>query len=472
MFSSSFRKLAGIGAAAAEMVATDIVTNIRETIERADGSRVRRSFGKLEDIAERHGEGFVIDGENALDLERINNLAVFGSTGVGKTSNCLIPTLLYSSNASYIVHDSSGTVFPLTAPRMAEMGVEIHRLSYSDILASSSINLLDYATSDEDANLLADHFVRTALDGEKADMFFNSSAVGLTSWAMRMCRRLEPRYKHMGCVRQIIQALSTKGMLDKLVAKAATPKLWDEYKYYRSTASDKTMSGIIMSALVALNPFSSDALCRASVKSSVDFSTFRDKRQILYIETGTYDSFFYNNLTSIVIESALRTLMKQVPDGGLPVYLLLDECSTLNLKSLSQCVSNSKKYNLKNCIFYQSPSQMIDAYGAQIGRNILLNCSHAYYGHQDISTSRDLAELCKSDFKGADGRKRSEHLMKPEEIAKMPKDRGLLFYRNQPFRLTLQPWFKNPILRMRTKGAAFVFSNPHIPETLDLIQFS
>jgi len=162
--------------------------------------------------------------------------------------------------------------------------------------------------------------------------------------------------------------------------------------------------------------------------------------------------------------------MKEVPKDGLPIYMLIDEASTLQLSSLSQVVSNSRKYNIKNLLCFQNPSQVITAYGKEAAQNIFANSAQMYYGHQDLATAKELSELFgKRSVIGKDGKKSMEYLMDAQEIVRMPKHEGLLVCRNRPYRLKLKPWFQQPLIQLRSKGEPYQFVNPFIPKTAPLI---
>ena len=162
--------------------------------------------------------------------------------------------------------------------------------------------------------------------------------------------------------------------------------------------------------------------------------------------------------------------MREVKPDTRKVFFLLDECAICDLPSLSEVVSNTRKFNIYNLLCYQSQSQLFHAYGKELGSNILSNCSTLYYSYQDMNTSRQISEVIgKRSVSGRDGKGRTEYLMDANEIARMQKNQGLLLCRNIPYRLNLVPWYRQPFLRLEAQGDPYRFINDSIPSSVPLI---
>lgn len=461
--------MATFGHVLATAVKDDVIQNVRYGIDSLAEKKDRGGVGRIQDIAEGYGNGIMVDGRFAVNPKHTNHIGI-ASTGVGKTVTGILPQLLNGIPGSVIVHDSSGQVYNLVSGFYHRLGYEIHRINYSNIKNSTSINYLDLCDSDEEFNQLGHHFMRVTQDGPSSDKFFITSGAAMISFCMRFCKEAPVPFRNMENVLHVCRALGTKGRLDRVMSKWASPKVFEEYKNYRGAGSEKTLSSIQMSALAALEVFGSDALCRATANSSISFASFKQRKQILFIETSTYASEYFRHLTSITLELAMKELMKDVSNATLPIYNVIDEASTLNLPSLSQLISNSRKYNIYNILYYQNIQQIFHAYGKELAENIISNSSQAYFGYTAPHTSREIAELGgKRDKKGKDGKVRSEYVISPERISRMNRSQGMLVLRNKVYPLSLVPWYENMRFKMRAQLPPYAFSNTLIHAKADLM---
>jgi type IV secretory pathway TraG/TraD family ATPase VirD4 len=473
------RNIAGAGLAVGQMVIDDAVSKIRLGIESFDDRPVGPAFGDLSDVTDDSANGICIDGVHSL-RPQFSNVALFAATGVGKSTTAMLGQLLRVNGPTIFVFDPSATLFALTAHRLARLGYQIHNIDYSNILNSSGLNFIDCLKNDEDASRFAAHLVRGSLGGSKSDPFFNVSASSLLAFLFKLILRMDKKYRNMANMMHLLQAFSTKKKqqegtpqgtkLDRLASRLCTDAMWSEYMGMVSNQSEKTLGSILLTCKVALEYFSSDALCRVTATGTVDFDSLRDRKQIIYISANAYDSAYYKTLTSTTIELAMRSLMREVKPDTRKVFFLLDECAICDLPSLSEVVSNTRKFNIYNLLCYQSQAQLFHAYGKDLAQNILGNCSKLYYGYQDMNTSRDLSEMIgKRTIVGRDGKRRTEYLMSADEIVRMPKNEGLLLCRNVPYKLELRPWFRQPLLKLQAQGGPYIFQNDSILSSVPLI---
>lgn len=462
------KKIAGLSLAGAEMLLNDAVENINFTVDSWDKKNSQIDFGNLEDITVDSTNSFCIDGVNHLH-PAYSNILLYSSTGGGKTTVGILPYLLKVNGPSIIVHSPSETVYELTVHRLAALGYRIHKFNFSDLMNSSGLNILDCIASDEDANRLAAFLILVSLSASKGDPFFNISATSLLAWILKITMRFDKRYKNMANVRHVLNGFIAK-KIKGIVVKHADDQLFSEYLALRSNASDRTLGSIAMTVQAALEYWTSSAMCRLTATSSIDFDKIRDEKSVVYFSTSTFDSKYYLNLTGLHIDLMLRELMRKVPaPGARPVMFLIDEADTLSI-SWSEILSNSRKY-LVNCLLaYQSESQLYRQ-GKEQAENIMANSSTLYYGHQDWQTAKKLSEMFgKRDAVGKDGRSRPDYLMNAQEIAQMPKDHGLLVLKNVPYKLPLiSPWYRQPLLKLQTAADPYIFSNPSIPSSVELI---
>ncbi len=465
-----FKDITSLGAAAGGMLLDNAVRKIKYGIESFERQRGLVSFGDLEDVTSDDPNGMSVDGVRSLRPEH-PNIVLFGATGGFKSTVAIATQLLRADGPTFVVHNPANTMYPLTAPRLARLGYGIHNFDFSNLLnGCSGLNLIDLVRSDEDASSISNHFFRGKLDGGKADPFFHLSASALVSFLLRLSLRLEPRYRTLANVRHMLDALLSKG-LHKVAAKYCTDRMFGEYKSLIGNGSEKTLGSIVLTAQAALDYWANEALCRVTALSTVDLDSLRAKKQVIYLSTSNYDAIYYRSLTSLIVNEAMHALMRQVPrEGCRPVHFLIDECDTLSLDNLGKLVSNTRKFSIYNYLIYQNPGQLENNFSRGEAQNIQANSCKLYYGPQDLATSRELAEMMgRLPTRDGSSKGAARYLMDAQEVLKMPRDRGILLCRNRPYRLRLQPWFRQPLLKQRANGPASAFVNSSIPSSVPLI---
>lgn len=468
--SAAWRSCLGVGGMAVRAWAESMKYGI-EQYDMPSRKEFNAAWGDLDDVARRGNTGICVDGVRSTLLDTAYaNTILFSPSGGGKTATVLLPTALRTDGPSILLFDPSKTMFPLTAPRFAQLGYHIDVLDFSS-LESGSINFIAYADSDENAHKVASHLTRTTQEGSKGDPFFLLSATSLLVWTFKMVRLQPAIYHNMANVRHMLNALPSGG-LDALVAKTATPTLFSEYKGLIASGSDKTIGSIVLTAQASLAHWASENMCRLTAANTIQFDKYRTSKRICYIHTSLYDAPAYKALNSITIELALKTWMQQVPERGAdrPIGIWIDEASTLDLSSLSQVVSNNRKFLLYVLLAYQSPGQLYHAYGKDAAFNILSNCyTKLYLAHQDLQTSVELEQMLgKRMERDGQDRERPVNLMNAQDIRTQTKRQGIMVCGGTPYRLDLLPWFKQPLLQMETEGQ-YTFHNPAVPAHVPLI---
>ncbi|CAM6002396.1 unnamed protein product [Sphagnum balticum] len=274
------------------MVMDDAVSKIKFGIESFDDRKDFVSFGNLDDIICDDTNGFCVDGIHTLRPE-FSNLALFASTGMGKSTTAFLGQLYRTNGPTIFVFDPSATLFGLTAHRFARLGYKIHNIDYSNILNSSGLNFVDCIKCDEDANRLAAHLVRGSLGGSKSDPFFNISAASLLAFLFKLILRMDIKYRNMANMMHLLNAFNVRvkkspdaqptPILNPLAVRFCTDAMFSEYKNLISNQSEKTMGSILLTCKASLEFFSSDALCRVSADMAMsrELSELFGKRNVV-----------------------------------------------------------------------------------------------------------------------------------------------------------------------------------------------
>lgn len=478
-----FKNIGRAGLATGQVLINDIVDNIKFGIEYHDDEDKRSPIGKWDEIIDNGTNGFCLNGTDILRPDITNTVALFAGTGQGKSTVPMATTLGRLTSGSAIVFDPVGTLVPITAPRFDRLDFKIHNVDFSNILNSSSINKFDLFKSDDDVSRFMAHLHRVGNKGGQTDVFFMTSSIALTSFMGKIVMRFEPKYRNMANLMFLLDLFPQKKagkpgepetrVFNRIAARYCTDQMFNEYKALISNQSERTMGSILLTAKSVLHHYASEALCRASAFSTIDFEAFSSTNQILYITANSYDATYYQDITSVTIELAYRALMREVKKKSNKVFFLLDECAICSLPSLSDVVSTCRKFNIYNLLCYQNQGQLYNSYGRELSNNILANSSRLYLGYQDYQTVNDITQLLgKRDVMDRQGRRQERNAVDPNEILRMKRNEGLFLHRNVAYRLKLSPYYEQPFLKADLSGKPYVFSNPNIPYTVPLIPVS
>lgn len=459
----SLHRMLAAGVSLGSMLFEDVRDNLRFAIEHLEEDRRKVRFGDLRDVTSPDGNSFSLDGIHAAK-HSISNVALFAHTGMGKSQVCVLNSLARINGPTVICFDPSSTVMPVVAPRFDRLNYRISAINYSDILNSSSLNFIELIKSDEDAHRFSAHLAHASHDRSKGDIFFVESAASLNAFLIKLLIRADKRYHNCANLLRLLNAYGTKGGLNQLAAKLCSEAMWTEYKALIANNSEKTIGSIVLSCKLMLSYWSSDAMARVTAQSTVNLDSLRERKQVIFINTNTYDSEYYSTLNSLTLNSCMEALMREVRPDARKVLFIIDEAATCNLPNLSAVVSNTRKYGIYNLLCYQNRAQL-KTYGHDMD-NILANTSHLYYGPQDGPTARELSDLFGTvTMQGGKARP----LMPIHDITRMPRDRGLFVHRNVPYRLHLTPFHRQRVLQSELGCEPYIFRNNSIPSKVELI---
>ncbi len=470
-------KLLKNGLAVGEIAARSLTDTILEGVEHlngGDGDPNEASFADIEDIASTSGMGVYIDGRNRLmEIETsLKNLAVFGPTGSGKTTMIAAPNLLDPNGHSYIVHDPSGQLAQWSGEYLKERGYEVMVLDFNST-ESACFNPMDFVKDSSDANKLAMNLTNPTIGSQQGDKFWEQSTKSLLRLLIMPLTRMEPKYRNIANLKHLLTgfAAGETAAIDSIFSKHSTNEEFLEYKALIKS-NEKTLSSIVMSALAALELWNDELVCKLTSMTSIHFQQARRGNWALFIRNSVWDSKYYKPIISIVLESAMKTYMKELPcEDDKPVFFIIDECSTLHLDSLDQVLSNNRKHRFGLLLFFQSRSQVYNAFGQEAGSNLLANChSKIYLTGGDMKTAKELEDLLGKKTSTRDGRRVSLPLLSSQNIRMMNADEAILISGSQkPFLLKMTPFYAQPFLRHRAGKEPFLYKPTIIPSPVSLI---
>ncbi len=433
-------------------------------------------FGNLEDIASPSGRSICINGTDCLTKPEYGyrNAVFLGGTGSGKSTIIAVPNLLKVNNASIICHDPSGELVNRTGKSLSERGYQVHVLDFNNPNNSIGLNPLDFIKKDNDSNKLAAHLVRNSL-GTSKDKFWELASTDLLALFIKVILRQDKSYRNLTNVLHLLNTFSGDPQaIDRFIAKVADPKEFRDYKAL-IRSNEKTLQSIVMSCKAALSLWNDDDMGKVTSTSSIDFNEFRKGKHALFIKNTTMDAEYYHSIISFLIESALKVLMQRLPaKNDRPVWVIVDEASTLNLQSLDNIISNNRKYQISLMLFFQNKAQVYYAYGQEAGSNILANCfTKVYLAGTDMKTAKELEELLGWKNIINDEKEVKQPLMTAQQIRTLKSNQALAIIGNyRPIKMQMTPYYENPILRKLASNKPFIYTPPSPLTNPPLIPFT
>lgn len=367
------------------------------------------------------------------------NALIAGSTGSGKSQVCILPTI-FSTTASLIIHDPSGEIFTGTAAHQQAKGYGIKILHFSNPQISAGFNPMSRANSSSEIQKLASMLVRTSLSGGKEDPFWTSQATTLLAILISILKTQPAEYQNLYNVRQLLNQIAEKpsedqtNPVDALFTRFAEPILYNEYKSV-IVLDDKLLSSIIATCKSALTIFADESVARVTSHDTIDFSDFRKKPVILYLQNSIADQKYYSVLTSIFFEQLTSYLLSRFPEKGeQDIFLLIDEFSSLKVPVFPAAFANVRKHRAGIMAVVQDFNQVVNAYGKADAEAIRSNCfSKVYFGGASLETTRELEQILgKYDYTNTEGKKETRPLLTNDEIRMLKADRALLICGHHP----------------------------------------
>ncbi len=418
------------------------------------------------EILSKENQGFCLNGKESLTIEdSFKNALIIGSTGAFKSSGVLIPSLLrMAENASIVVTDFSGELLLKTSGALLANGYDISVLDFGNPELSEGYNPLgNLSNSMSEVQKLSKAEIATEMGTGGKDPFWNLAAEGLMTLITKFVLKHVPKEHHsLFTVYTLISMIgSAHEKVDRLFVRANDAELLNEYKTFVAYG-DKVVASIIATCRAALAIFGTDpAVALTTSHNTIDFTSFRKQKKVLYIKTNTKDMRYYSLITSIFLDQFFGAIMTRLPDKkDLPIFFLIDEASSLRFDNLQLIIANIRKYNAGILQVYQSAAQLVDLYGQPIARAITENSyTRVYMPGQPINVAQELeATLGKFEYADEKDIRHIRPLLTADEIRKL--DESLILCGNKAaVKTKITPYFKQPKLRKLTELPPYVPTN-------------
>ena len=359
-----------------------------------------------------------------------NHDLIIGPTGGGKTRGYVLPNLL-SSQESFVVTDSKGTLRRQVGGILERRGFQLLELDFTDLLHSPwGYNPLRFIRYDMERECWNEQDIITVAAAlvpveDKTQPFWEYAARNLLEALIGYTLECLPAEEHdLTSVARLFSEAET-GVLDELMRELCTidpggfvSMRWKGIQTCRR--ADKTYGSVLGILSQKISNFSF-AGARELFKNpnQIDFAAISHTPTAVFVRVSDND-FSLNNLTSLFYTQALQALIAEAdsrPDGRLkiPVRLYLDDFANLIVPDMDKTISVTRSREISVSIAIQSITQLEGLYNHAQAMTIVDNCDHLLYlGGQSVETARFIAVKANKPASA---------------ILNMPLDRAWLFER-------------------------------------------
>lgn len=440
--------------------------------------------------------GFCFGTEALSAQDSFTHSCTIAATGSGKTQSCVLPSLMLSPDASFVVTDPSGELLELSSGYLKSQDYEIQVLDFRDGATNSHCyNPLSGDISLPRLKEKSERLFEAAQNGatrqSENGQFWKVQAVS-TIYVLMWLLTIQPKkYRNMYNLRLLIQRMASHPKdIREMVLKSRSFELMREFETIIS-GEQKVVQNAISTALTAVDKWSDRHISALTAKSNLDLHKLREQKTALFIIVPEERVRYYAPITSLLFQDLFAMAMKtrKGDERYRSILFLIEEAANVGILNGNFCeiISTIRKRNVGISLIFQSVSQIYNAVGKQNAETILANClTKCFLSGMDLPTAQMLVQLLgRTTMQYTDLqsniREGSRELLTVDEIMCLPKDMALFTHKtNRPGLLRITPAYRQPILkrRMRIKGELYLPAIPtkiprlHIPSAAKPVQKS
>ena len=412
-------------------------------------------FGKPSELLSKRNKGLSLTGDKFLSIQKSKeHVLYFGPTGSGKTTVSLICSALNiggaKTDASMIINNPSGENQRLE-PYLVSQGYKTYAFNPNDKKHSIYYNPLARIKTQTDIMKVATMLVMKG--NKKQKDFWQLKSIELISLLIEFLLNHAPKmYQNIANIFYLLQNLAgEEDTVSGLFADKASKKQWQAYKAIIAN-SDNTKASIISSAISSLSFVgNSPELSDITSVDSFDFSRLKSEKICLFLNIKTMDMEFYSPILGLFFEQLFSELFNTIPQPtDNPLYLMIDELSSIPMPSLPVVIANARKY-FSILGILQSESQLYENYGEHAAKAILNNACRVYMSGLDAECERISNALGEYQYYQDKDKKvlRNRKLMTAQEVRTMPKDQVIIIPNGGllPLYCKITPFYKNRAYR-------------------------
>lgn len=382
-----------------------------------------------------YNKGFNLTGTKSItELDSHKHSLVIGSSGTGKSTVVIIPTLynLGRYGHSICINDPSGELYQNTSGYLCKLGYRVKVLNFCKPEMSDGYNPLSRIESNSEIYKTATTIVQNSLGKSATDGFWNSQAIDFISLMILVLKKQKIEYQNLANVKHLIDCFQAEPeMLDRIVASCLDVNILKQYKNALKMEA-KVRSNVISTCRSALMLFNDDSIARVTSQDTIQFDEFRKQPTALFIMNKTSDLKYYSPLTAVFFLQFFNYIMNQpVPDKKTKsIFFIIDELSSLFLPdTLLIAIANLRKFRCGIMGAIQDQNQLIHLYGQNEASSIISNCyNKVYFPGQPMGTARELSDMLgKREFINENGNNTTRVLLTSDEVRTMNENTALIF---------------------------------------------
>jgi type IV secretion system protein VirD4 len=422
-------------------------------------------FLSASQLLSKFNKGISICGRSLNAETSFRGVLVYGQVGAGKSVCVSIPTCLkLIGRGSVCINDPSGEIFNTTCGAFKRAGYDTKIINYLKP-QYGGYNPLHRIKTRADIYKVSEQIIFSSL-GRGKDPFWNISATNCLNIFIELALSLKQQFRNMKTVVFLLNVYSYDPQtIDRLILRT-NESLIMEYKVFNSF-DPKVIQNILATVKAATKIFTDPDVQMTTSYDSVSFENCRNTPTVIYFNNSIADMEYYGLITGIFFEQFFSEIFSHPPnDIGLPIYFILDEASSLYLKSIQKTASNIRKWRASLLIIFQSYQQAVSLYGESDARALKEICATTVYlPGQPLNVSKEIsATLGSFQYEDEDKVKRTRLLLTPDEVHQL--EHCLVLSGNRrAVRLPMRPFFKNFTLNQLSTIPPYVPTN-QLPENI------
>jgi type IV secretory pathway TraG/TraD family ATPase VirD4 len=420
------------------------ITGLTDKDENQDSN-----FGNESDYLSRRNQGFAVTSDKYLSMEdSMTHLLVTAGSGVGKSTNTMVPGILHQKIASIICMDNSGELRRDTEASKLQDGYKTFTLDFNPTEFTNQTTFYNPLARIHPDDKSAIAKVTSLLVGnstEKKD-YWSIKSEEVVNLAINIILQESPEKRHLYSVLRCIESMVVdRDKMNKKIARM-DEDTFRKWKLLLSNAKN-TLDSILSSAISVVSWIGNNViLAKLTSRDSLNFDAFRDEKICLYIKVPLENQKLYQPLINLFFTQFFNHILSQpLPKKyDRPILVFADEFGSMHIPEYEMIISNCRKWFLGIQMLIQSESQISKIYGVDGKDIILANCSKMYMTGLDKESedlSRILGRRTITDEKT--GHTREVPLMTASQIRTM-KDKAIVLPKGgrKPLLVSLKPFYK------------------------------
>lgn len=338
-----------------------------------------------------------------------NNVLIFGPSGAGKTRHYVKPNLL-NGNESMVVSDTKGNLYKEIGPKLEKRGYIVKNINFTDLLAGSGYNPLDYIRYDAQKDTYNEQDIISLAhcivpNTNLRDLYWDNAARQYFAMLLGFVLEMLPKEQHtLAYVSKALELMETKefeAMMRELRTLKPECTASERYRVLKTMGrADKMVSSICGILSTNLDPLCFDeALALYKKQDRIIFSDLGKRKTAIFLTISDSDRSM-DKLAGAFMTQALQNLCRSADKDyaehrlPIPVRFYLDDFATnLVIPDFDNIISVIRSREIYVSIILQSVTQLDALYGPARAKTIINNCDQMLYlGGQDIETAALISE--------------------------------------------------------------------------------